>query len=70
MSRLVSNLYILASWLALATMGFLFIGDLWRGMGLASAYVLYRLIGNEYHRELQGSYLKGLAENGSEQVEK
>lgn len=66
MSRTVSNLYILVSWLVLATMGFLFIGDLWRGMGLASAYILYRLIGNEYHKELQGVYLKELAKDGPE----
>lgn len=63
MSRIVENLYMIVTWVVMVAGAFLVLEDLWRAMGLISAYVLWRTIGNEYQRELHNAHLKELIEH-------
>ena len=56
--NIMPHLYTVAMWLCLAAGGILLIGDLWRGMGLASAVTLYYATRHYFIKESQAIYTK------------
>lgn len=61
MSRTIGTLYLFAAWLIMVSGVYLFTEDVWKAMGIVSAYVLYQVIGKAQTQEIQEAYYRELA---------
>lgn len=55
-------LYTIALWLISSAGASAFLQDIWAGMGVASAYMLYQIVRGHYSEDMQKAY-EGLAFN-------
>lgn len=65
---IIPVLYSFALWLTASAAAVLFLGDLWRGMGVASALGIYQITRIRYSQDMQRAYEGQLLHDQSDEA--